>query len=211
MPSHSIKTDVLVVGGGNAGLCAAIEAAKTGARVILAEAAPRHSRGGNSRHTRNFRAMHDQPVETLKDRYSSEEYWQDILGVTQGNTNEVLTKQMINATPELLEFYLSHGVRFQEALSGTLSLSRTNAFFLGGGCAALNALYLAAERTGVVADTGEIDDHGEPGQLQTAVLQLQQRLAEFEFTLLKVGLADLLSEFCRIKHVRFSLPRALIR
>ena len=43
----------------------------------------------------------------------------------------------------------SHGVRFQPALGGTLHLGRTNAFFLGGGKALLNAYYHAAERRGV--------------------------------------------------------------
>ena len=47
--------DIIVVGGGNAALCAAIEAAETGARVLILEAAPKDYRGGNSRHTRNFR------------------------------------------------------------------------------------------------------------------------------------------------------------
>ena len=42
-----------------------------------------------------------------------------------------------------------HGVRFQAALRGTLHLSRTNAFFLGGGKALMNAYYAAAARLGV--------------------------------------------------------------
>jgi tricarballylate dehydrogenase len=42
-----------------------------------------------------------------------------------------------------------HGVRFQPSLSGTLHLARTNAFFLGGGKALLNAYYRSAERLGV--------------------------------------------------------------
>jgi tricarballylate dehydrogenase len=40
-------------------------------------------------------------------------------------------------------------VRFQPSLSGTLSLSRTNAFFLGGGKSLVNAYYLAAEALGI--------------------------------------------------------------
>ena len=54
--------DIIVVGGGNAGLCAAIEAAETGARVLILESAPKDYRGGNSRHTRNFRCMHEGPL-----------------------------------------------------------------------------------------------------------------------------------------------------
>ncbi|HEV8689689.1 MAG TPA: FAD-dependent oxidoreductase, partial [Ideonella sp.] len=49
--------DVLVVGGGNAALCAALTAAEAGCTVRLLEAAPREWRGGNSQHTRNLRCM----------------------------------------------------------------------------------------------------------------------------------------------------------
>lgn len=44
--------------GGNAALCAAIEAAKTRASVLTLEGAPKAYRSGNSRHTRNLRCMH---------------------------------------------------------------------------------------------------------------------------------------------------------
>ena len=53
-----MRTDVLVIGGGNAALCAALMAAEAGASVLLLEAAPREWRGGNSMHTRNLRCMH---------------------------------------------------------------------------------------------------------------------------------------------------------
>jgi tricarballylate dehydrogenase len=42
-----------------------------------------------------------------------------------------------------------HGVNFQPSLSGTLHLSRTNAFFMGGGKALLNAYYRSAQALGV--------------------------------------------------------------
>jgi len=44
---------------------------------------------------------------------------------------------------------VEQGVRWQPSLGGTLSLGRTNSFFLGGGRAMLNALYLTAEQLGV--------------------------------------------------------------
>jgi len=143
------ETDVLVIGGGNAGLCAAISAREAGARVMLVEHADRPMRGGNSRHTRNLRAMHDGPLATLPDSYTEKEFWQDLLRVTEGNTNEALARLTIRESASLIPWLHQHGVRFQPALSGTLNLSRTNAFFLGGGKALVNALYLTAERLGV--------------------------------------------------------------
>jgi tricarballylate dehydrogenase len=141
--------DVLVVGGGNAGLSAAITAREAGASVVLLEHAPKAFRGGNSRHTRNLRLMHKSPTATLAGAYSSSDYWRDLLSVTHANTDERLARIAIDATAELLPWMELHGARFQPALEGTLGLSRTNAFFLGGGKALMNAYYLAAERLGV--------------------------------------------------------------
>jgi asparagine synthetase B (glutamine-hydrolysing) len=59
--------DVLIVGGGNAALCAALMAREAGASVGLLEASPRAWRGGNSQHTRNLRCMHDAPTRRLLD------------------------------------------------------------------------------------------------------------------------------------------------
>ena len=55
----------------------------------------------------------------------------------------------IRASEAALPFLESCGVTFQPSLTGTLSLSRTNAFFLGGGKALLNAVYRTAEKLGV--------------------------------------------------------------
>lgn len=146
IPEH---VDVLVVGGGNAGMCAAITAREAGANVLVLEHAGRSMRGGNTRHTRNLRAMHSAPTATLSDAYSAEEYWQDLLRVTEGDTNQPLAQLMIEKSGELVEWLGKRGVRFQPALSGTLSLGRTNAFFLGGGKALVNAQYQTAEQLAV--------------------------------------------------------------
>ncbi len=141
--------DVLVVGGGNAGLCAAIAASSSGARVLVLEVAPRSLRGGNSRHTRNLRCMHEGPEDVLTGAYSFAEYWDDLIEVTGGETNETLARITLEESATCREWMMRHGVRFQPALGGTLHLSRTNAFFLGGGKALLNAYYRAAETMGV--------------------------------------------------------------
>ena len=64
-----MTVDVLIIGGGNAALCAALMAREAGASVMLLEAAPRESRGGNSSHTRTLRCMHDAPQGVLVDAY----------------------------------------------------------------------------------------------------------------------------------------------
>ncbi len=141
--------EIVVIGGGNAALCAAITAAEAGARVLILEAAPKAYRGGNSRHTRNFRCMHDGPLGPLVESYSEDEYFDDLLKVTAGKTDEHLARMAIKESQACLPWMQAHGVRFQPSLSGTLSLARTNAFFLGGGKGLINAYYRTAERLGV--------------------------------------------------------------
>ena len=144
-----MEIDVLVIGGGNAALCAALTAREAGARVLLLEAAPREWRGGNSMHTRNLRCMHDAPQDVLTEAYSEEEFWQDLLKVTGGLTSEPLARLTIRASSTCRDWMRRHGVRFQPSLAGTLHLSRTNAFFMGGGKALLNAYYRSAASLGV--------------------------------------------------------------
>jgi tricarballylate dehydrogenase len=149
MPDRTRTYDVLVAGGGNAALCAAITARQAGASVILLESAPKAFRGGNSRHTRNLRAMHDSPNDVLTEAYKEDEYWDDLLRVTGGQTDESLARMTIRASSGVFGWMRQCGVRFQPSLTGTLNLGRTNAFFLGGGKALVNAYYLTAERLGV--------------------------------------------------------------
>jgi tricarballylate dehydrogenase len=141
--------DVLVIGGGNAALCAALMASEAGASVLLLEAAPRAWRGGNSMHVRNLRCMHDAPQDVLEGAYPEEEFWQDLLKVTGGATDETLARLVIRASSSCRGWMQRHGVRFQPSLAGTLHLSRTNAFFMGGGKALVNAYYRSAEQLGV--------------------------------------------------------------
>ncbi|MCC6306484.1 MAG: FAD-dependent tricarballylate dehydrogenase TcuA, partial [Rhodobacteraceae bacterium] len=69
--------------------------------------------------------------------------------VTGGRTDEQLARMVIRTSESCLPWMERHGVAFQPSLSGTLSLSRTNAFFLGGGKALVNAYCNTADRLGV--------------------------------------------------------------
>ncbi len=141
--------DVIVVGGGNAALCGALMAREAGASVLILEASPKQWRGGNSQHTRNLRCMHDAPQDVLVDAYPEEEYWQDLLKVTGGQTNEKLARMVIRESSSCRDWMRKHGVHFQPPLSGTLHVARTNAFFMGGGKALVNAYYASAEKLGI--------------------------------------------------------------
>ncbi len=141
--------DVLVVGGGNAALCAAITARETGATVLLLESAPKDFRGGNSRHTRNLRYLHEHANDHLTGPYLEKEFWDDLLQITGGQTNEQLARFTIRESMDIGSWMANHGCHFQPSMRGTLHLGRTNAFFLGGGKALMNAYYATAGKLGV--------------------------------------------------------------
>jgi tricarballylate dehydrogenase len=148
--SLSEHFDVVVLGGGNAALTAAITAARAGRRVVVLEGAPEFYRGGNTRHTRNLRCSHDGTAPTMTGPYEAAEFLDDLYRVTGGQTDKTLAELTIMGSRELLGWMDEQGVRFQPPLGGTLSLGKTNAFFLGGGRGMLNALYRKAENLGVV-------------------------------------------------------------
>jgi tricarballylate dehydrogenase len=173
MVDLSRKFDVLVIGGGNAALCAAISARRAGASVLVLEGAPKFYRGGNTRHTRNMRCAHDAATEILTGPYTEQEFWDDLLRITGGQTDEELARFMIRESKDILNWIVEQGVRWQPSLGGTLSLGRTNSFFLGGGRAMLNALYLTAEKLGVdIRYDAEVTDlHIEDGMFLAARLK----------------------------------------
>jgi tricarballylate dehydrogenase len=141
--------DVIVIGGGNAGLSAALTARQAGARVAVLEGAPRAFRGGNSRHTRNLRCAHAAPTAVLTEAYREDEFLADLLRVTHNDTDGPLARLLVERSAGCPAWMGQFGVRFQPSLSGTLHLSRTNAFFLGGGKALMNSYYASAERMGI--------------------------------------------------------------
>jgi tricarballylate dehydrogenase len=167
------KFDVLVIGGGNAALCAAISARRAGASVLVLEGAPKFYRGGNTRHTRNMRCAHDSATDILTGPYTEQEFWEDLQRVTGDETDEELARFMISESKDILNWIVEQGVRWQPSLGGTLSLGRTNSFFLGGGRAMLNALYLTAERLGVdiLYDAEVLDLTIEDGMFLSASLK----------------------------------------
>jgi tricarballylate dehydrogenase len=141
--------DVLVIGGGNAGLCAAIAARHRGAHVLLLDRAPEHMRAGNTRHTRNIRCVHSDSDGYSSGRYTEEEFLEDLIEVTGGPANLDLATYAIRESQKVPQWMSRHGVSWQQPLAGTLNLGRTNRWFLGGGKALANAYYQTAAQMGI--------------------------------------------------------------
>jgi tricarballylate dehydrogenase len=142
--------DVLVIGGGIAALCAAIAARHGGASVRMVEQAPAAMRGGNTRHARNFRLMHDAATWYVPDSYGEDAFLNDLRRVTHGAFDEKLARILIRGSAEIAPWLQQNGVQLQDPTTGVMPYSKRTAFFLGGGKAAINALYATAVRIGVI-------------------------------------------------------------
>ena len=117
--------------------------------MLVLECATKDFRGGNSRHTRDIRYMHKAATGFVTGAYGEEEFWRDLLGVTGGATNERLARLTIRESETLGDWMPANGVRWQKPLRGTLHLTRSNLFMLGGGKAMMNAYYDTAAKLGV--------------------------------------------------------------
>jgi tricarballylate dehydrogenase len=166
--------DILVVGGGNAALCAAMAARERGASVLLLERAPEHMRAGNTRHTRNIRCVRVADGLGSSGVYSEDEFLEDLVQVTGSPPNMDLAKRTIHESRSLPQWMSEHGISWQEPLAGTLNLGRTNRWFLGGGKALANSYYQKAIEMGVHVRYGAFveDLVIESGKFQAAVINV---------------------------------------
>jgi len=136
-----------VIGGGLAGLCAAIAARRLGVRVRLVESAPKALRGGDARHARNFRIPHAHPLWHTPAIYDEDEFLAEWRAAAGGDSTRA--RSIIAAAAELPGWLAGCGVRLQRPSVGVIPFSRRTAFLLGGGKAMVSALYEAAAAEGV--------------------------------------------------------------
>jgi tricarballylate dehydrogenase len=144
----------VVIGGGNAGLAAALTAGRLVGRVLLLDRGPAALRGGNTRHTRNIRCAHSWSDAYSPGTYLFAELWQDLCGVGTGPSNEKLAELTVRDSEHVPAWMTGQGVRWQPPLAGTLHLGRTNRFFLGGGKALVNTYHRALAQLGVTVRYG---------------------------------------------------------
>ena len=141
--------DVVVIGGGNAALVAALTARHHVQHVLVLERAPQWLRGGNSRHTRNVRCVHAGADAYNTGSYLFGELYGDLCAVGTGPSDEYLARLTVKASETVPQWMSDHGISWQPPLTGTLHLGRTNRFFLGGGKALVNRYYRTASEMGV--------------------------------------------------------------
>src|SRR6202050_5946492 len=119
--------DVIVVGAGNAALCAALAAQEQGGEVLMLEAAPEEESGGNSRFTAgSIRVAYDgvDDIKTLVPdltqaeiettdfgAYTKAQFFDDMSRVTQHRADPDLVEALVNNSFATLDWMRRNGVR----------------------------------------------------------------------------------------------------
>jgi len=174
----SKRVDVVVVGGGNAALCAALSARESGAEVLVLERAPHAERGGNSSFTAgNMRFAYDggEQVLSLVDgltddqiertdfgTYTEAQFFDDIARVTENRCDPELADVLVSNSYDTLRWMHSKGVKFlplygKQAFEvdgkwtfwGGLTLEA-----VGGGPGLVDALTAACQKAGITIEYG---------------------------------------------------------
>jgi len=165
--------DVIIVGGGNAALCAALSAREQGSSVLLLERAPVEERGGNSVYTDglmrvvyegadDIRAfapdLTDQEV-SVSDfgSYTESDFFDDMARITQYRTDPDLCEILVKGSKQAMLWMRDQGVRFMPNFGRQAFRIDGRFKFWGGatmvvaagGPGLVDALYVRAEKNGV--------------------------------------------------------------
>lgn len=165
--------DVVVVGGGNAALCAAISAANEGARVILLERSPEEERGGNTAYTDGLMRVAYDGVDDIRQfcpdltdeevavsdfgAYPEADFFDDMGRITQYRTDPMLCEILVTQSRETILWMRDQGVRFFPNFGRQAYRVNGRFKFWGGATIAVSAggpglvdsLFRAAARSGV--------------------------------------------------------------
>ena len=172
--TNTSRYDVIVVGAGNAALCAAISASESGARVLVLEKAPFDERGGNSLFTAGgFRFVHDGIDDLRRDvltdlsqaeidqivlpKLAKEQFLDDLMRVTEGESDEDLAQILIGRSRETIVWMRSHGIRFIPMFGRqSYKVEGKHHFYggvnieaVGGGYGLVESLIKRAEKLGI--------------------------------------------------------------
>ena len=124
---RKLDCDVLVVGGGNAGLVAAIEAKNSGADVLLIEKAPKKARGGNSRlsgglfriaaeGTKDYLPLFEGTTlpkgELEIEPYSKDDFYNKVIRLSQGCSDKRFTEIFVNRSLEAVQWMKKQGLKW---------------------------------------------------------------------------------------------------
>ncbi len=148
--------DVAVVGGGIAGLSAALSAHEAGASVVLLEKAPKSGRGGNTRFAdAQMRFPHEADEFGPRD-YSVEEMYSDLMRISRGRANTDLVRTLCENARPTAEWLTGLGLEWEAGYPHTAGYRRSPK---AGGLGLVDLLHRRLEGAGVPVsyETGATD------------------------------------------------------
>ncbi len=148
--------DVVVVGGGVAGLCTALSARESGAEVVLLEKAPRERRGGNTRFAdAQMRFPHEADEFGLRD-YTVDEMYSDLMRISRGRANPELIRTLCENARGTAEWLTALGLEWEAGYPHTAGYRRSPK---AGGEGLVTLLHRRLEGAGgaVSYETGAVD------------------------------------------------------
>ncbi len=167
------RYDVVVVGAGNAALCAAIAAKENGSQVLVLERGPVEKRGGNSFFTdgairvaynnlddirKIIPELTDEEAEQIvMPEYTQADFHNDLMRVTEGKSDPGLAKQLISKSYETILWMRKHGIKFELNYENQSFEQKGKRHFWGGlpiktedkGVGLINSLFNRAIEIGI--------------------------------------------------------------
>jgi tricarballylate dehydrogenase len=148
MPDNipEVECDVAVIGGGIAGLSAAITAMHEGAEVILLEKAPKLQRGGNTAIAdAQIRYPHEAD-EYCPTGQTKEDFFNAFMKVSRGRANKELIRVIVDNAADAVDWLTELGVQWEKGYPNVAGYRRQP---VGGGWQLVDTLYKHLERGGV--------------------------------------------------------------
>ncbi|MCW5603835.1 MAG: FAD-dependent tricarballylate dehydrogenase TcuA [Burkholderiales bacterium] len=199
------QADVVVVGAGNAAICAALSAHEAGAKVVVLERAPETERGGNSFFTAGATRFVFNDIKELREVldvseeeertvdfgvYTADNFFDDMGRVTQFRCDPDLTETLVHGSRSALAWMKKKGVKF-EPMYGRQAHKVDGRFrffggqvcaFWGGGAGLIESLHRIAKDTGIpiLYETAAVSLVQKDGRVEGVVAESQGRQAQIK-------------------------------
>ncbi|MCA9821356.1 MAG: FAD-dependent oxidoreductase, partial [Dehalococcoidia bacterium] len=144
--AETYEFDVVVVGGGIAGLSTALSVHENGGRPVLVEKAPRPERGGNTRFAdAQMRFPHEKDEFSVRD-YTADDMFRDLMRISSGRANEDLIRTLCDNARQTADWLTDFGLEWEAGYPHTAGYRRSPK---SGGQGLVDLLFRRLEGFGV--------------------------------------------------------------